>query len=319
MKRLANRCVRPLALCPPGAALLLALSLPALAAAATSGYDLLRTDPTVRGASLGGRPVALPHGELSSLEINPAGLALIEGREVEVLYADHPLDIAAGRLASSYPVLGGQAAASLTWMNYGSFERRTDVGEESEGSFSPSDLLLTLGYSRTLAESLAVGGALKAVRGEIDGYTSGAVALDVGVLWATGWEGVALGAGVFNAGVPVSDYSGVSERLPLRAALGISKQLAHLPLRLLLTGHGEPLDGAYFATAGGEFTVSPLLRLRAAYTSRAGDYHVDSDQDSFAGISAGLSLTHGRLRLDYGFHTLGALGGVHRLGFTARL
>ena len=69
------------------------------------------------------------------------------------------------------------------------------------------------------------------------------------------------------------------------------------------------------ATGAGEFTVSDQMILRAGYTTLATGLKVSGPDDSLAGLSAGVGLIQGRMRLDYSFHSQGALGQVHRITF----
>ncbi len=285
---------------------------------AGGAFDLLRMDPTPRGGALGGRPAAMSYADLGGAVLTPAGFAGLTGRRVDISYSDHPLDLSAGFLAVGQPVLKGYGAVSLTWFSYGEFDRITTPGGPVEGSFSADDLLFTLGWGRGVGHGVQVGAAGKALRSTIDTFTSTALALDFGALWDTGFQQWVVAAGVSNLGAQASTYAGVSEELPTAVHAGFAKTLAHLPLQLSGTAQVEKGEDL-FATFAGEFTVSPLLKLRAGYTSRASDFRVGGDDDSLAGLSAGVGLTTGRYRVDYAFHSQGALGQVHRLGLALEL
>lgn len=283
------------------------------AATGATTYDLLRFEAAPRGAALGGHSLALSGGEFSSLASHPAGLAGLEQRQLSASYADHPLDVAGGRFAYGAPTRYGYTAASLTYLSYGSFDRRNSLEEDPSGTFTPSDLLVTAGFARSFGHGVGVGVAAKFIRGEIDTYTSSALVFDASAHWDTGFRMIELAAGFSNAGFQLEKYGETAEALPLLAHAGIAKQLEHLPLKLSLTGHADA-DGTLWGVLAGEFTVSPLLKLRAGYSSDASDYHVGGSQDTAAGLSAGIGLTHRGIRLDYAFHSQGALGNVHRLG-----
>ncbi len=95
--------------------------------------------------------------------------------------------------------------------------------------------------------------------------------------------------------------------LPLTVRVGVTNQLEHLPLKLSVTGHYETNE-EIFGTAAGEFTVSPILKLRAGYTTSASDFRVEGNEDSLAGISAGLGISLQRFTIDYAFHSPGRIG-----------
>ena len=295
------------------AALLLVVLL-ASAAHASNGFDLLRQDPTPRGAALASHPIALAYGDPGAIAYNPAGLTGVERRSALVSYSDHQLDFSGGHVAYAMPYRKGVTAVGITWFNYGEFDRRESFELPANGSFSPADFLLSAAYARPLGYGISLGAAAKLLRMEIDSYSSNAVAADIGAMWREDINGVTIAATLSNLGYQVSTFDGYREDLPLTARVAFAKQLAHLPLQLNATAHLES-DGTFHATGGGEFTISPQLRLRAGYTTLASDFAVGGAQDSTAGISAGLGLLVDRFRVDYAFLSQGALGSLHRFGF----
>ena len=280
---------------------------------AMGAYDLLRIDPAPRGAAMGGYAVALAYHGIGSLAENPAGLADLEMNQGIFAYSDHPLDLAGGYLAYGRRMAGGYGAASLTYFDYGSFDRITTANGPVEGSFGASDALLTLGYATRILAGLNAGASVKFIRSEIENYTSTAAAVDLGLVWHTGFKMVDVAFTASNLGVQVDSYLDTGESLPLTLRFGAAKQLEHLPLQLTATAHYEPETDPY-ATLAGEFTVSPQLKLRAGYTSSASEYRVGGSSDGIAGLSAGCGLFAGRYRLDYTFQSQGAAGQVHRFG-----
>lgn len=288
------------------------------AARAQGAFDLLRMDPTARGAALGSHPVAVAYDGLSALAINPAGLSLLTGPSAGAAYTNHPVDLASGCFTWGRPMLDGGFAVSLNYFSYGSFERVASVDASPEGSFGAWDMLASVGYGRALTERISLGGSARLIHSRIDNYASTAAALDAALLVRTGVSMTDLAMVVRNLGGQLSTYAGLRESLPTSVDLGVAKKLEHLPLRLGVTAHWEA-GASLFATASGEFTVSELLRVRAGYTTLATDQRVGGADDALAGISAGLGLTHEQYRLDYAFVAQGALGLVHRIGFGATL
>lgn len=299
-------------------AALLLVALLASAAHASNGFDILRQDPTPRGAALASHPIALSYGDPGAIAYNPAGLSGVERRSALVSYADHQLDLSGGQVAYAMPYRRGVGAIGVNWFSYGEFQRRESFDLPANGSFTPSDFVLSVAYAQHLPFGLSAGGTAKMVRMEIDDYSSTAMAADIGAMWREEVNGVTLAATLSNLGYQVSTFDGYREDLPMTARLAFAKQLAHLPLELNATAHYE-LDGNLHATGGGEFTISPELKLRAGYTTFATDYAVGGAEDSTAGISAGLGVFIDRFRLDYAFLSQGALGTIHRFGFGVAL
>jgi len=284
-------------------------------AKASTTFDLLRIDPSVRNAALGSFPIALSKDDLGSLNSNVAGLASLQYEQVNISYANYPLDLSSGNIVYGKPFKNGYGALSTTYFSYGSFDKIPDVDGPVTGEFSSNDILVTAGYARPLKYNLCVGAAAKLIYSKIDEYSSTGFAFDFAGLWHWEENKADFAIGLYNLGTQVSAFDGVKESLPTIFRAGAAKQLEHLPLRITATAHYE-LEGDIFGTAAGEFTVSPLLKLRAGYTSRAKDYQVGGSDDGIAGFSAGVGLTHLNYRFDYAYHSQGALGQIHRVGLT---
>lgn len=291
------------------------LALTAAPALAASSFDGFRLDPSPRAASLGGYSIALSDDQLNAATIHPAGIAGLDGRQLSAAYANHPLDVAGGRFSYGYPFDFGYGAISLNYMNYGTFERRANLEDDNQGSFTPNDIGVSAAFARQFAHGIRVGLAATFLHAEIDSYSSNAIAADLSVHWDTGFQMVELAAAITDAGMQLDAFGDTREDLPTAAHLSLAKQLEHLPLKLGLTGHADT-DDRLWGTLAGEFTVSPQLRLRAAYTTEGADYEVGGGDDTLAGLSAGLGITWRTVLLDYAFHNQGALGQVHRIGAT---
>ncbi|MFH0883820.1 MAG: PorV/PorQ family protein [bacterium] len=277
-----------------------------------AGFDLLRIDPTARGSALGGFPVAMEGVGSGALDVNPASLAALEMRTVSATYANHPLDLASGHAAYAQPISGGVGALSLTWFTYGRFDRRESLDMPATGEFSADDIQITAGYCRSFLTNLFVGTSVKLLNSRIDSYTSTVAAVDLGAQYFIPSQRIRFAFTVANLGTQVDRYADTGEALPLTLRIGGARTLEHLPLEITATVHLES-NGSVMATGAGEFTVSDNLILRAGYTTLASGLKVSGPDDSLAGLSAGVGVIQGRLRVDYSFHSQGALGQVHRI------
>ncbi|MCB2213371.1 PorV/PorQ family protein [bacterium] len=294
---------------------LIAILLLVVSANAATTFDLLRLDPTPRGAALAGNSLALLGGTLDALSMHPGGLASVHHQHVSASYSNHPLDVSGGRFSYGYPSSYGYGAFSLTYLNYGEFDRRLSLEDEVNGTFSPTDLLVSAGFAREVYDNLGVGVSVKYISSQIDDYNSSAIAMDISGHWNTGWNMVKLAVGVSNIGTQLESYIDTEEDLPTEGHFGVAKQLEHLPLVLTISGHMD-IDSNFYGAAAGEFTVSPMLKLRAGYTSLGPDYHVGGSQDGLAGISAGVGVFYLDFNLDYALVSQGPVGQVHKLGIT---
>jgi hypothetical protein len=256
---------------------------------------------------------------------NPATISTLESSQGSVGFFKHLLDINSGYLCYSRQVADiGHFGAGILFTNYGSFQERDEVGNLT-GSFSASDLALTLGYATELERGLHVGGAMKFIYSSIAGYSSTGLAFDAGVLYLIPDTRLALGASIRNLGVQLSPYYSTRERLPLDVALGASVAPKGLPLLLHIGIHRLAEDAPAFAdrlrafSVGGEFTVSPVVQLRFGYdNAERRDLKIGSSS-GLAGFSAGLGIWVAGYRVDYALSSLGKAGSLHRVSLTTSL
>jgi len=288
------------------------------AAGATTAFSFLRNDASARTAALAGSVVTITD-DPNMVFYNPASLATIEGMRGSIGLFKHLLDINAGAVSYSTEIEDiGRFGVGLLYTNYGSFNETDAVGN-TLGTFGANDLALSIGYATTLQEQLYVGGAVKFIYSGIAGYTSTAVAADVGILYRIPDARVALGASIRNLGAQLATYNGIREQLPLDVTVGASVVPKGLPL-LLNVGFHRLADnvsslGERFRhfTVGGEFTLSRVLLLRVGFdNAKRKDFKIGSSAD-LAGFSAGLGVLVSDYTIDYGLSSLGKAGNLHRI------
>jgi hypothetical protein len=297
-----------------------ALLVPAagMAAGGKTVFNFLRNDVGARAAGLAGSFTTI-QGDPDILFYNPAGLASLQSSVGSVGFFKHLLDINAGYLSYSTGIEGvGRFGAGVVYTNYGSFDETNEVGT-TVGTFSASDLALSIGYAFTVEENVYLGGAVKGIYSTIGGYSATGVAADLGVLYTIPSSRFALGASIRNLGAQLSSYGSVSEDLPLDIGLGASIVPKGLPLLLNVGVHRLNDDAPDFATrfraftVGGEFTLSRVVVLRVGYdNARRKDYKIGSSAD-LAGFSAGLGILVSGYHFDYALSSLGKAGNLHRI------
>jgi hypothetical protein len=281
-------------------------------------YNFLRNDVGARAAALAGSFTTV-QGDPDILFYNPAGLASLQGSQGSVGFFKHMLDINAGHLNYSTEIEGiGRFGAGILFTNYGTFDE-TDLLGNTTGSFGANDIALSIGYAFSLEENLYVGGALKFIYSGIGDYTSTGIGADLGVLYTVPASKFAIGASIRNLGAQLSAYNSTTEDLPLDVAIGASIVPKGLPLLLNVGVHRLNDDAddllARFRsfTVGGEFTLSPVVRLRVGYdNARRKDYKIGSSAD-LAGFSAGLGVLVSGYQVDYALSSLGKAGLLHRV------
>ena len=291
--------------------------------AGTTAFEFLRSQYSPRGAAMGGNLYAIKQ-DLQAVLYNPAALSGSTVRQWSINYVDHLLDFQGGYLTYAQPNRYlGNVNAALIYFNYGSFQETNEFGEQTGRTFGASEFALSLGFSNTLGEGFDYGLGVKLIHSVIEKYNASAVALDAGLLYtAAALDNLQIGVSLLNLGVPLDNYTGHKEKLPIMLNAGFSKRLAHLPLLLSgslydLTASEEVFADRFKRFAvGGEFEVSKIVRLRLGYQNEVNRSVKPLTRNIFNGFSMGLGIFWNQFRLDYAYSNYGELGSQNRLGVT---
>ena len=113
----------------------------------TRSFEFLRTDFSPRTIAMGNAITTL-RNDVSTIFVNPAGLAYNETEQFGIPYTRYLLDINGGYIAYAKPVDSvGVLGASIVYIDYGTFKETDEFAEETGASFSPTDLALTLSWA----------------------------------------------------------------------------------------------------------------------------------------------------------------------------
>ena len=292
-------------------------SLPALAGGGAA-YEFLRNDVGARAAALAGTFAAFSD-DPTLLFYNPAGLTTMTAPRGTAGFFKHLLDINAGHVGYAGELADiGWFGAGILYTSYGSVDERDELGNML-GTFGASDLAFVAGYANTLDGNFSYGANLKFVFSSLAGYSSTALALDLGVQYAVPDSRVTVGASVRNLGTQLSTYAGVREDLPVDVAVAGAVVPRGIPLLLNVGFHRltDPADtfGERFRafTVGGEFTLSRVIQLRVGYDNAVRQDLKIGSSAGLAGFSGGLGIAVGEYRLDYALSSLGKVGSLHRV------
>ncbi len=287
----------------------------------TSAFPFLQTDfnPRTAGAS---NAFTTLRGDIGSIHVNPAGMAYAEGRRYVANYTSYLLDISGGYVAygQRLPFFDGYLTGAITYVDYGNFKATDEYAQET-GSFSANDVALSVSLGSHLSEQFSYGVTLKYAFSKIENVNASAVAFDFGLLYKAPFqEDLYFGFALQNVGQMVSYYNSTKESLPLSMRLGVSKQLAHLPLEISLSltdiniDAENEIDRLKRFSIGGEFRLSESLRLRLGYDNKLHQDLSTLQESEFGGLSGGLGIEFGDIRFDYAYSNYTLLGNTHRFG-----
>ncbi|MCF0236643.1 MAG: type IX secretion system protein PorQ, partial [Bacteroidaceae bacterium] len=209
-------------------------------------------------------------------------------------------------------------AVFAQYMGYGTMTE-TDATGAVLGSFSPKDLVVGVGYSYLLTDRWAGGANLKLAHSSIANYTSAAVVVDLGLNYYDEESDLSVSAALRNLGAQIKSYDGRTETVPYSLQLGVTKGLAHLPLRFSVTAidltrwrqadyyvaDGQKLGAARMAlnhlVLGAQLQPTPTVSVSLGYNFRRAYELKAAGASHWAGLSAGLGihLTQWNLQLAY--------------------
>ncbi len=292
----------------------------------TKAFEFLRTGFHPRGAAMANAFTTM-RDDIGFNTVNPAGMADLDQTTYSNAFTNYLLDINGGYAAFGFRREKlGYLSVSATFMNYGEFKETDENAVETGQTFSANDLALTVGLADTLGQGFKYGLNCKYIYSDIQDYNASAYAFDFGLLYKAKFqEDLYIGVALLNVGQNFEYYGSSREALPMTLRGGFSKKLAHLPLELAFSftnlnqNSNKFFDRFNHFAFGGEFTVSPSVRLRMGYDNQIHS-SLNVHQDSrFAGVSGGLGIiTHG-FRLDYSYSAYGFLGSTHRFGISGTL
>jgi hypothetical protein len=289
-------------------------------------YDFLRLDGSARAGALGGSFVS-NDDDADVIFYNPAGIELLKGNPASFSFVKHLMDINLASLSYSTEFEDiGRFGAAIKYINYGNFEEADDFGNRT-GEFGANEMAFVIGYANNLDENFYYGANAKFIYSGIADRSSTAMAVDLGLHYAIPDYNWNFGFAVLNLGSQISKYYETSEAedLPLDVVIGVSKRLENLPLRLSVDFHELNEDREDFVerfkafTVGAEFTLSKVLKLRLGYDNeRRSEFKIGSTA-GVAGFNAGLGIKISDYQFDYGYSSLGLVGGLHRIGISTSL
>jgi len=232
--------------------LILLLSLPIGAHGQTGEriFPFLELPVSVVAASNGGQVVSSPVADLNLVFLNPALLSPSLAGQVAFGYMNYMVDINTGSVAFSRDIdEKSRWMAGIRYVDYGTMPWTSETNELL-GETSAQDLVLTGTYAWKLASNWRAGASFNLINSVLDIYTSTAVGVDLGVYYEQPGGLFSAGMSVTNLGSQLSTYDGTYESLPWDIKLGVSKKLAHAPLRFNLTARN--LSQRSFSYLGNE-------------------------------------------------------------------
>jgi hypothetical protein len=271
-------------------------------------FDFLTLPVSTRIEALGGENVSVVENDLSLVFHNPASLLQEMDMDVNLGFQSYLGGIKAGNVAFA-KALGSYNAwgVGINYVNYGTMTRTT-IDNLDNGEFSVKDMCFNGFFSRDLSDRWKGGVTAKVIYSAMEDYTSAGLAVDLGLSYYNADADFSFGLAGRNLGRQVKTYHEIRESLPWDIQMGITKRLAHAPIRVSVTAvrlkqwkfkpyrEGKDKEDSFVTTFfkhlvfGVELLPSDNLWIALGYNPKVGlDMSLESG-NKLGGFSAGAGL-----------------------------
>lgn len=248
--------------------------------AGTTGANILRLDQGARAAGLGGAYTSLA-SDFTAVHWNPAGLAVMEGREIGVGHVEWIEDVRAEFIGGAIPIVvtGTSFGFGVVLTKVGGLgEKRNSIGEVI-GKLEVNNRVAGLSISQRLGDRIFLGTTIKQVHEELDGEKDSGLAFDLGGIMRP-VPALSLGLVMTNLGGGLKPLETESD-LPQTFRGGVSYDMNQKAT--LVCDFEKAKDSDLQIRGGVEFRRAPFA-LRLGYQTR------DDKHGGEAGLSGGIGL-----------------------------
>ncbi len=314
-----------------------------------SVYNFLNIVPSARVAAQGGNAIANPENDMNFALWNPSLLNKEMSDQVSISMVDYLSDIVLGDVSYARHFDSvGTFSLGVRYLSYGDFERANSIGVR-EGTFSATDMAITLGYSRQIDTNWSVGANLKFINSKLESYGSSGMALDLAATYRIPERRIVMALVAKNLGFQFNPYFEEKESLPFELQFGISNRFEHLPLRLQLTleelqrwdltyddpnnitvnqltGEVERNDPSIWNNAlrhvviAAEFAPSKAFNIQVGYNFRKNNELKLDTRRTAAGLSFGVGIRIAKkIRINYARNAYHVAGGANHFSIITDL
>ncbi len=300
----------------------------------TTAANFLNIPIGGKAISMGGAYTAIAD-DATALFWNPGAFSRVGKSDIYTSITNYFVDAQHTWFGAQYMLTPSDAiGVSLNSLNYGDWEEVTTV-EEPGGTgeyWQASDMALAVSYARNMTDRFSIGGSVKYIRQQIYNETAQTVAIDLGLLFITQFNGLQIGASIRNFGgsmemrgrdlitqVDLDESSqGNNENIvsylktdqwaiPLTYIIGVSMPVIDRGWnRLVLAADVmRPTNDAQTLNLGLDWKIADMVSLRAGYQSL---FKAEKENGLTLGIGVDLEISGMAIVFDYSFQHFGKLG-----------
>jgi len=304
----------------------------------TSAAPFLTIQQGARASAMGGAFVAIA-SDPSALFWNPAGIARLEG--IQVMF-DHTIwiaDINYNFLGVSFDIGDiGSVGASVTASAIDEMNVTTVAEPNGTGQlFRVQDVAASVAIALSLTDNFSIGFNPKFISQSIWETNASAVAIDMGILYRTPFEGFTLGMAIQNFGPKMKmtgqsnlvlydanlESTGNNGRIPanletdewalplyFRVGVAYTPVLGEMHKLNLEVDAVVPSDNYQSVNVGAEYVFNDLFAIRAGYKS----LFLEESEESFT-LGAGIQhrfVGNLGIKVDYAYQDFGRLANAQK-------
>lgn len=300
----------------------------------TTAANFLNIPVGGKAISLGGAYTALAD-DATALFWNPGAVARIGRSDIHTSFTNYFVDARHTWFGAQYMLTRADAiGVSLNSLGYGDWEKVTTV-ENPEGTgeyWQASDLALALTYSRNMTDRFSIGGTVKYIHQQIYNESASTVAIDIGLLFITQFNGLQIGASIRNFGGAMEmrgrdlltqvdldpESEGNNENIvsylktdkwaiPLTYIIGLSMPVIDRDMTSLVLAADvlRPTNDAQMLNLGADLKIANMISVRAGYQSL---FKSKGENGLTLGVGLNVNISGYQIVFDYSFQHFGKLG-----------
>lgn len=289
-----------------------------------STFNFLKLPVSSHAAALGGENITIIEDDLTMAFHNPALLSCVADKTINLNYMVYMDGIGTGSAAFSKTINDRSAwAIGAQFLGYGKI-KQTDIDGHINGEFKAKDMAFMGIYNYDLSDYWSAGVTAKLIYSRYHEYTAFGIGVDLGLNYYNQESDFSASLVFKNLGGQIVAFDKKHELFPMDIQLGITKRLAHAPLRISITmpllndwKSMETEDGKkqkfstillnHF-TLGLDFTPTENIYIALGYNFRQGNEMKINGSSRWAGISAGAGLQIKRFKLGASYARYHAVG-----------
>lgn len=302
----------------------------------TAGAQFLEIGISARAIGMGEAFLGMAD-DASALYYNPAGVALLEQKELMITHIEYPADIQYEFLGLVLPTPQwyGNVGIALYWLHMDDMPVTTYEHPRGTGqTFTAADMALGLTYSASLTDHFSLGITLKYINSFLETEKATGWAADVGTFYQTGFRGFNISMIIANFG-PDMKFITETYPLPIDFRFGTSINIIDQGNQKLTWAlqASRPNDNLEKFNSGLEYWFNDTFALRVGkkfnydYVNNGNlieetGFEERRDFDVTSGMTFGgglrLPFSSYTMQIDYAFQNMGYLDNVHRFSFDLR-